>query len=78
MEPFSALNLHEDILVILAGLSDSNPGDEVVALKQMSLVVGKGSPMPNCCRMPTHLHHAASIQVTRNEGGPQSHRQGLG
>lgn len=65
MEPFFIPHLHGDILVTLAGLSDSNPGDEVVALEEvqaggMGLLAGRGRPMPNRCRMRTHLCRVAS------------------
>jgi len=56
MEPFSIPHLRGDILVAPSGLSDSNLRDEVVALEEvqaggMGLVVGRGSPMSNRCRM---------------------------
>lgn len=45
----------------------------------MDLVAGRGSPVPNCCWMRTHLRPCGSHRITRGaKEAPQNHRQGLG
>lgn len=85
METFSTPHLHVDILLTPARLSDSNPRDEVVALEEVQVggmgrwrVEAAACPTAAGCEPTCAARPTGSWQVTRSEGGPQSHRQGLG